>query len=536
MVSGARTRRVLSLAILAAAVSVGGCRTSSNDIDRWTNTKQGPRKLVAVLIHDKYPVDLRVDSALALIRMKPRSGKRIGILGDEGDKEAKGLINSLAALPPAERNKLVSKMVPRLVEEIKKAPAPAQAGQPAPVDSSTPFKDAAFALLTHEPNSLVAADADRKVLEQALGDWAVTNFADRVDDPSQLYGVEQILRYLKADGVRRLPALLDAEGKKNDLIAKLISDLGSPETKLEASQKLVAIATDVASAEWKAKKAPGVQAANEASKLKPTKEQFDAQLDQYQQEELVRVFSSMKKVGGAPVVKFLLDYAKDDKNADDRRAAALAALEGNLGNCSSTDCDADTKKNVEVVMGIAQSDKTPDPVRDQALRRLGEMPRKLVVDRLYGLFKNDNWKVRWMSADLILKMSQASDLGEFMDRLGRNAAGMAITEPLAYGRSIADLKGTPEPAKQIDAYLGSNHPVAVRLAAFGYYYNVGAKADLAKVEPHANDGTKVPECKEGAAGCEWKCVVSDGKTEELKEVTTVGEFVRYCVKPAIEKR
>ena len=78
---GVRSKASLVTLGLALALGTGACRTSSEDVQRWARTVQGPKKLVAVLTHDKYPLELRVESALALIRMKPRNGRRVGIDG-----------------------------------------------------------------------------------------------------------------------------------------------------------------------------------------------------------------------------------------------------------------------------------------------------------------------------------------------------------------------------------------------------------------------------------------------------------------------
>src|SRR5689334_16708809 len=80
---GAPLGRALGAAVLVTALGLGGCRTSTDDIHRWANTVQGPRKLLAVLTHEKYPLELRVDAALALVSMKPRSGRRVGIQGSD---------------------------------------------------------------------------------------------------------------------------------------------------------------------------------------------------------------------------------------------------------------------------------------------------------------------------------------------------------------------------------------------------------------------------------------------------------------------
>jgi hypothetical protein len=417
-------------------------------------------------------------------------------------------------------------MVPKLEEQMRKEPPKAQAGQAAVPDPSFPYKDAAFALLTHAEGALVQNEENRKRLRAALIDWCMTNFAERMEESSQLYGTEQVLRELGAEGVERLPAQIVPGGKKIDRMGDLIAELGDAKTKDAASQAFVAVAQDIASEHWIQQKSPAVDAANKRSKLNPTPEQFKAQLEQYQEEELLRVFASMKKVGRAPAVRYLIDFAKNDKH-EKRRAAALAALEGNL--------DKNNPKDVAAVLDIASAPDTPDSVRDVALRRVGELPRKQVVDRLFSLFGNDNWKIRWVSAELVLKMSETHQLGEFMSKLA-GVKHMAITEPLRYGALIGEMKGKDKPEDLVDKYTSSDHAASVRLSALGYYYEYGTKAQLPKVEPFANDRAKVPDCKEGAADCEWKCAIGEGKSQEIKDIKTVGEFVQFCVKPAMEKR
>jgi hypothetical protein len=518
------SRLVLGVA-LALGVSAVGCRTTKDDIDRWANTQQGPRKLVAVLTHDKYPLELRTEAAITLVRMKPRGGRRVGI---QGSDDQPGLVDALGALPPAERSKIVGRLVPILEQEmLKPPPPPPQPGQPVTPDTSFAYKDAAFALLTHDGGALVTDEELRKRLRKALVAWSMADFATRMDDPSQMFGLEQVLRELKAEGVRQLPDLIQPNARRIDRMSELVAELGDEQTRLAASQKLVDIAKNVASEEWLKQKAPAVEAANKASKLNPNPAQFKAQLDQYQEEELLKVFSSMKKVGKKPIVDYLLAYAQDKNNAPKRRASALAALEANL--------DRGNPAQAEALLKIASSNEEDDSVRDVALRRVGELPRKMVVEKLYSLFNHENWKVRWVAAELVLKMSDTSQLDEFMRHIGR-AEGMAISEPLRYGALIGDMKGATKPEVLVGKYVGTGNPVQVRLTALGYYYDRGTKADLPKVHRFMGHKERVPECKADANDCEWKCTVSKANQEETKDISTVGEFVEYCVVPAMERR
>lgn len=521
---GAPLGRALGAAIMVTALGIGGCRTSNDDVHRWANTAQGPRKLLAVLTHDKYPLELRVEAALSLISMKPRAGRRVGI---QGSDDQPGVVDALAQLPPGARNAIIGRLVPRLLEEMKRPLPVAQAGQPAPTDPSVPYKDAAFALLTHNSGSLLADPAQVAALRDALATWSSTNFAERLDDSSQLYGIEQMMRELRADGARSLPNLIAPGAPKIDQLAGLIADFADPQTKLTASQKLVAVAKEVNSENWIKQKAPSVEAANRASKLNPTPEQFRKQLVQYQEEELLRVFASMKKVGGKPVVDYLLAFTQDKNESEKRRATAMAALQGNL--------DPKNPAHAEVPLQLAASNDTPDQLRDVAFARVGEFPRQMILGKLYSFFKTDNWKVRWVAAELILKTSETSELPEFFSKLGQ-ADGFSITEPLRYGALIAAMKGSPPPVEVVDKYATPSHQVQVRMSALGYYFEKGTKADLGKVDQYASDKQKAPTCKESAKECEWKCEVTSGDKRETKDITTLGEFVTYCIKPAMEAR
>jgi hypothetical protein len=516
--------RLLPNIVLLGALAIGtvACRTDSGNIKAWASKSQGPRKLVAVLTHDKYPMDLRIEAALTLISMKPRGGRRIGI---QGTDEQPGLIDALAQMQPAARTAIVSRLVPKLQEEMQRPLPTAQAGQVV-ADPTIPYKDAAFALLTHEDGALLTDDGLRKGLKTTLASWTATNFAERLDDSSQMFGMEQVLRELNSDGVRSLPDLIAPGANKIDRVSAMISDFGDEATKAKASEKLVAVAKEVNSDTWIKQKAPGVEAANKASKLNPTPDQFKAQLAKFQEEELLRVFSSMKKVGGKPTVAFLLAFAQDKKQDEKRRAAAIAALQGNL--------DKKDPAHAAAMLSIAGASDTPDSVRDQALLRVGELPRPMVVEKLYDLFKDPNWKVRQVAAQLVLKMSDTSQLPEFFTNLGK-ADNMAITEPLRYGALIATMKGPPPPAEIAQKYAAPGHPVQDRLAALGYYYNVGTAADVAKIAGYTSDRTPTPKCKADAKDCDWKCEITTGKGSETKEVTTLGEFVEHCVKPAMEK-
>jgi hypothetical protein len=512
-------RNLQRLTLSACLVASAGCRTDTDDVHRWANTQQGPRKLMAVMTHEKYVPELRIEAAMTLVRMKPRAGRRVGI--DE-------LIAGLADLPAARRAVIVSGMIPILVDEIKKPPPPMPTGNTArEPDNSFPYKDAAFALLTNEGEELVSDKQQRQALEAALSDWVLADFSARMDDSSQAYGVGQLLAHLGAEGVRRLPQLIVPEAQKIGNIAGFIADFGDAQTKLEASQRLVKVAQEVDSDAWLKRKAPALKEANQASGQKVEGARFDAQLALYQEEELLRALSSLKQVGQAPAVEFLLSLARNKSRNEKRREAALAAMEGHVDRKNSALADG--------LLELASTEDTPDSVRDQALRRVGELPRKQVIGALYGLFAQRNWKIRWVAAELVLKTSESQHIAEFMSKLGA-ARNMAITEPIRYGKLIAGVPGTPPARDVIKGYLAASQPAPVRLTALGYYLDQGTRADLPLVTPFEADATRVPECMKDAEGCEWQCEIATAGEQEVKPVKTIGDFVQFCVKPAMQAR
>ena len=518
----------LCVAVGLASLGATGCRVSEDDVHRWEQTAHGPDKLKAVLQHDKYDNNLRVEAALSLVRMKPRAGRRVGI----------GImVDTLASVAPETRQGIVGALVPALILELKKPPPVAQAGQPAPPDPSFSYKDAAFALLTRDGTVMIADEGLKQNLKLALIDWAMADFVHRLDNRTQTYGMEQLLRLIGPPAVAGIPKLMVREARKLDQMASLVAELGDDKAKLAASQAMVAVAQYVASDEWLKIKTPELQAANAASKKQPTEAQFKSQLSTYQEEELIRTFGTMKKIGGRPVVDFLLDFAAKKDQSEKRRAAALAALEGRL--------DRNNPDDVKRIFAIATSD-APDSVVDAAFRRLSEMPREVVVEKLYSTFRNDTkdkdkdpkWKVRRVAAATVLRMSKAQHAEEFLGKLPTDPKGFALPEALTYGALLGDLKDG-KPLDTLSKYFGNGTAVQ-RTVALGYWYSFGTPKDLPTLAPFENDTAAAPTC-DADADCKWSCdVAKEGAPKdapkETKEVKTIGDFVRYCVEPEMKSK
>jgi HEAT repeat protein len=526
---GTFARSVLLAATLTgAALTVSGCAVSENDVHRWETTERGPGKLYAVVTHDKYAFPLRVEAALSLIRMKPRSGKHWAIpyLVD-GFKDDTGEVRegALLVLPPPTRAKLVEAMAPELIKQMQSPPPPRNPDGSKPPDPSTAYKDAAFAMLSHDP-PLVTDDKVKADLSNAITQWAHADFENRLDS-SQQYGIEQVLRFLGANSVKALPAMLTESSTKIDRIAALIHDLGDAETKQKASVALVALAKKIDSKEWIDRQTPLVEEADKRANQKVTKEQLAEQVKKFQDQELVKIFTAMKKVGGRPSIEYALAYAANKDNNEDRRKAALAAIEGTV--------DKTQTKDIETLFEIAKDDTTPDSVRDLAFQRLGELPKEVVVPKMYQLFDAKKWKVRWVAASLIMKTLTTKGLPAFLERLPKTpATKMGMTEPISYGAIVKGMDapaGEPKPRDAILPYLPSKD-FGAKLTALGFFYG-GSKKDVGVVQPYEGDATAVPACaKEDECG--WQCEVpkSAGETES-KDIKTVGEFVKFCLIPSM---
>jgi hypothetical protein len=505
-------------------LSVGfGCAVDQEDLSRWETTLEGPKRLRAVVLHDKYPQELRVQAALSLIRMKPRKGQRLGI---------KMLVEeTLAKLGAEERGKLVGALVPLIMEELAQKAPDAQPGQPLPPDPSFKYKDAAYMMLTYdrtsEKTTIVTDPELKKRLLESLTAWAMTDFERRLNDRAQMYGMEQLLRYIGAPSVVSLPGLMTKNAKSLVKMADIVAKLGSTKTKEEAGAKLVGVATYIASEQWRKDKRPELEEANRRAQIEPTDKQFAKQLERYQDESLLRVYGSMKKVGGEAVVEYCLQLAASKDEKAKRRQAALAALEGRIHR--------DDAKRIDRVLAIAAS-SAPDIVLDQAFRRIRELPRDKVVDKLYRLFKTDKWKVRRAAAATVLQMSKVDNLEEFLGQLGQRATkNLALGELLTYGALVGELKDG-DPRKQIDRYL-TRGQLPARLTAISYYYTFGTKQDLPKLKALEGDREKIPECEEDAE-CGWECEVAkkgDPKARETKQIETVGQYVVHCIEPQMER-
>lgn len=510
-----------------SVVAVSGCAVSDGDIHHWELTENGPEKLYAVMTHDKYPWPLRYEAAMAMVRMKPRGGQHIGL------ETLLKALESKDALSQTARDKIVSDIGPKIMEQMQQKPVTLADG--AIIDPSVPYKDAAYGLYT-EP-SLVSDEKLKSDLATAVAAWVQTDFETRLDNRSQSYGVEQIMRALGPVAVKSLPSYIREESTKVDRIASLVAEIGDDETKKKASEALVLLAKRIDSKEWVDKARQLVNESNAKAKAASpglpdvTPAQVDQQLKDYQKGELEKILGSMKKVGQRPIIEWLLAYASDQTKTTDLRKAAIAAMQGNV--------DKNNVSDVDRFYNILKDDKNPDEVRGLALERLGELSRENVVPKLYALFDGKKWQVRMDSGRKLIEILKPMDekaIADFMKHLPQTKdQKFGRNEGVVYGASMAAMEpvGGKKPRDILNGYLQAKE-IGPRLTAIGQYW--GAKKDDAKaIMSLQEDATPVPHC-EDADKCGWECQVPkpNSKDLETKKITTVGEFVKYCVIPSLE--
>jgi hypothetical protein len=210
---------------------------------------------------------------------------------------------------------------------------------------------------------------------------------------------------------------------------------------------------------------------------------------------------------------------------------------------------------LKAFLAIARSSTAPDEVKHGALQRITSYPPERTVKAFYELFESPNWKVRYDGAMSILTIMQkvgtrsGTTPKEFLGKLpqkpddgtGTGGQKFGLGEPSAYGLTLSQL---PKELNARDAIMDAlnSKSMGAQLTALGWFLSVGTKNDLRMLAKWETDKAPVPKCKEEDE-CGWDrpgCPVPKpgGKPDEgeWKSVTTVGEYVRYCVKPQIELR
>src|SRR5438876_38946 len=80
--------------------------------------------------------------------------------------------------------------------------------------AALPYRDAAYAMLTLDRTVIIADEGLKQSLKAALVEWAMADFEHRLENRSQAYGMEQLLRYIGPTAVVGIPKLMTRDAKR----------------------------------------------------------------------------------------------------------------------------------------------------------------------------------------------------------------------------------------------------------------------------------------------------------------------------------
>jgi hypothetical protein len=437
-----------------------GCRVTEDDVETWKGTVKGPSKMVAVLLADKYDLQLRTHAALALVEMQ-----RTDI---DGTGE---LLATLQKLDPATREKVLAGLVPGLTKAMTEGKVdPGTEPPPGQIRA----KDAAFALISQAAPSAET----RKGLTAAVMSWYVTDFDGR--SLAGAYSAEQVVRALGASAAGSLVDALNGRSPQQALIklAELIAQVGDVETKKRAAHKLVEIEVEMNGApflDWLKQQINAQLAATPGAKADPARVEKTAVLNR---DKFIDdgVIPAMRHLADQPeIANRLLAIARDSTGPDNRRTRALQALQGKA-----------REEHLDALLEIALDPKAPSSVRDYAFDRVGDTQSARAIPALWPLVQDPkDQRLRWRAGELVLALGGTSVLAEFISKLPIGPDVKYEPEELeGYATRLGQM--TPLPRQVAQAQLSSPEWHA-RVLALQFFARKGTQADVRLLEPLVGD-------------------------------------------------
>lgn len=126
-------------------------------------------------------------------------------------------------------------------------------------------------------------------------------------------------------------AALHGDSSRRQEVARLITERENAETRAAASVQLAAEGYEIRrSPAWRNRTRAEIAEANRRIGITPTAAQFEAQVDQYRDEVLMRLLAAMVPVGGVEVIAFCTELAGDERAKPAVRKAALLVLSRHL--------------------------------------------------------------------------------------------------------------------------------------------------------------------------------------------------------------
>ncbi|MCA9611949.1 MAG: hypothetical protein H6721_19715 [Sandaracinus sp.] len=500
--SSRRGSLLRGLLLLAGLSLLAGCKVTAEDIEYWQGTVKGPGKIVAVMLAERYPIELRTQAALALVEMERNDRDYVQSLQQA--------IQTLQSQDPEATQQIVDGMVAGLQEMMRGGNETQQDPALGPPLSQVRAKDAAYILIPH------ASPATRQQLVAAVVGWYAVDFAER--NLAGNYSAEQVVRSLGAPAAEQLVDAMSAEQPQQALIkiAELIGQIGSPATKGRAAQRMVDIERQMEGQEF----LDWLKGKIRASLQEQGREVDDGRITliaEINRDNFINegALPAMKNLASEEVVRGrLMEIARQAPPADAaapiaeaanlRRQKALQALEGNA-----------TAAELTALLDLALDETNPINVRDYAFDRVGDIGSRDAIPRLWPLVQtadNDALKkrLRWRAGELVLALGGPEIVPEFLAKLPSDRAVEYEPEELAgYAQRMNQM--TPAPVAVAEAQLRSPS-WHLRVIGIRFVERHGAEADVAKLQRLTSDSAT-------GVGASW----------ESREIPTVGKVAEDAI-------
>lgn len=457
-----RPDRNLSLIALIVVV-LAGCKVTGEDVEEWKGTVKGPGKIVAVILSENYPMELRTEAALALVEMERSDVNGVAELQ-----------KTLMRLGEQTRQKIIAGMTPELKQMMRGGDS-AEGDGDGPAPAQVQAKDAAYVLIPE------AGKQARRELTDAVVSWYSVDFNGR--SLAGNYSAEQVVRALGAPAARQLVDALNPRMPQVALvkIAELIGELGNEKTRSQAADKLVAIEKQMRTDEFKkwleTKIREELKKANPDEKPDPKRVEAIAVLNR---EKFINegAIPAMKHLADRPVVADrLLEIAQvdsDNQMVVERRKRALQALEGHA-----------KESQLSALLDLALNPKNPVPVRDYAFDRVGDIRSKKALSRLWPLVEStENQRLRWRAGEMVLHIGGPDVVPQFFSKLPSGDVEYAKEELEGYANRMSQMNPAPTEfvRKQLKSADWWDRVIALELLE-----REGTSADIERMQKLTDD-------------------------------------------------
>lgn len=448
--------RLRSLPAVLLLIALAACKVTADDIETWKGTVKGPGKLVAVMLSETYPMDLRTKAALALVDMERTDVDGVGELQ-----------RSLQRVEESTRAEIITGMTPGLKALM--------AGGEEEIARQIRAKDAAYLLIAQAP------DGARDELVKAVVGWFVVDFNGR--NLAGNYIAEQVVKSLGSPAASMLVDAMSSKMPQPALvkIAELIGTLADDEGKARAAERLLAIQEEMAGDEFLTWLKTEIR--EQIKKARPDSEINEAYVTEtaeINREKFLNdgAIPAMKHLAGVEsVANRLLELAElegTDAKVVDRRKRALQALEGSA-----------KQSHLARLLALATG-QHPIPVRDYAFDRIGDIRSKDAIPAMWPLVQNtEDGRLRWRAAELVLHLGGPDVVREFFGKLPTGEEIKYEPEELeGYASRMSQMN--PPPTALVKGQLASTDWWD-RIIALRYLERRGTEADIAGMQRLARD-------------------------------------------------